>query len=98
GGALQFNASDNGNDTDDPRVVIGRTFDIGSVPLTISAWINPADFNDYRAIFSKRDSYTPTGMRFDWGLHSSSGSVYFGQSASIAAFGYAPPLNTWTHL
>jgi hypothetical protein len=98
GGALQFNATDNGNDTDDPRLVIGRNFDIAAVPFTLSAWVNPVDFADYRAILSKRDSYAAADMRLDWGLKKSSGTVYLGRSGVQVDFAYAPQVNTWTHL
>src|SRR5207253_3567227 len=56
GKALRFNATDNGNDSDDPRLTIGRNFDVPGLPFTISAWVNPTDFNDYRTIFSKCDN------------------------------------------
>jgi chitodextrinase len=95
GQALQFNATDNGNYADDPRVVIGRNFDV-VLPFTFSAWVNPADFADYRAIFSKRDSSTSSDRRVDVGLWKTSGQVYVMGSQII--FGYAPPVQSWTHL
>src|SRR5262249_4839009 len=67
GRALQFNATDNGNDSDDPRVVVGKDFTL-SLPFTLSAWVNPTDFNDYRGILSKRDSFAATKMQVDVGL------------------------------
>ncbi|HYR83881.1 MAG TPA: LamG-like jellyroll fold domain-containing protein [Terriglobia bacterium] len=93
--ALQFNATDNSNDTDDPRVWIGRSFDVPSLPFTVSAWINPTDFADYRVIFSKRD--TVQTMRFDLGLEQQSGRVYLANPSHLT-FIYSPPTNTWTHL
>jgi hypothetical protein len=99
GKALQFNATDNnGNDNDDPRVVIGPSFDVASIPFTISVWVNPADFTDWRAIFSKRNSSQTSGMRFDLGLSLSSGSVYLTQPGDPVDFTYSPPTNTWTHI
>lgn len=97
GNALQFNASDDGNDANDPRVLIGRTFNV-NLPFTFSAWINPSSFADYRAIFSKRDSASASGMRFDIGLSPSTGRVYLYSAASYLLFNYGPPLNAWTHL
>src|SRR5207249_577177 len=74
GSALRFDATDNdGNDNDDPRVVVGRSLDVSSLPFSISGWVNPQDFTDYRAIFSKRDLNDATRMRFDWGLNLSNG-------------------------
>jgi carbon monoxide dehydrogenase subunit G len=95
--ALRFNATDNGNDDDDPRVVIGRNFDVSTLPFTLSAWINPVDFTDWRAIFSKRDSPSRLAMRFDIGLSQGNGQVYV-NGATLLTFGYAPPTNTWTHI
>src|SRR5262249_37693556 len=95
-GALQFNATDNGNDSDDPRVTIGTKFDI-NVPFTFAAWVNPADYTDWRAIFSKRDSYANGQLRLDIGLQQSSGQVYV-IGLNTLFFAYAPPTNTWTHL
>ncbi|HYR43714.1 MAG TPA: LamG-like jellyroll fold domain-containing protein, partial [Terriglobia bacterium] len=97
GKALQFNATDNNNDTDDPRVWIGRNFDIPGFPFTLSAWVNPTDFTDYRAIFSKRDSDSTSAKRFDLGLSIGTGRVYI-NSSTPRNFIYAPPTNTWTHL
>ncbi len=97
GSALQFNASDDGNDSNDPRVVLGRTLNIPNLPLTISAWVNPTDYADYRAIISKRDSPIASNMRLDVGLSQTGGGVYIFTGSSYS-FSYAPPLNSWTHL
>ncbi len=97
GNALQFDATDNGNDGDDPRVTIGTAFDV-ALPFTISAWVKPSSYADYRAIFSKRDSYSSAGMRFQWYLIRNSGRVAIGRIGSTRTFNYAPPLGTWTHL
>src|SRR5205823_4943216 len=64
---------------------------------TISAWINPTDFGDYRAIISKRDSALAASMRFDMGLELQSGKVYLANPIHLT-FDYAPPKTTWTHL
>jgi chitodextrinase len=95
--ALQFNATDNGNDADDPRVTAGTAFDV-TLPFTIAAWVKPQGYTDYRAIFSKRDGFTAANMRFDFELNRSTGYVYVGQAGSSRIFSYAPPTNTWTHL
>ncbi len=97
GSALQFSASDDGNDTNDPRVVLGRTINIPNLPLTISVWVNPTDYADYRAILSKRDSPIASNMRIDFGLSRGGGGVYV-FTGSSNSFSYAPPLNSWTHL
>src|SRR5207253_10979035 len=98
GNALQFNATDNGNGNDDPRVTIGRTFDVSTLPFTLSAWVNPVNFADWRAILSKRDSFQAETMRFDWELHKDTGTVYLDRYGVIVNFTYSPPTNTWTHL
>jgi len=97
GSALQFNATDNGNDGDDPKVLIGRTFDIAALPFTLTAWVHPDDFADWRAIFSKRDSAISNAMRFDVGLSMGTGQVYV-YTGSLVLFSHAPPLGTWTHV
>src|SRR5207247_978749 len=76
GNALRFDATDNLIDDDDPRVMIGSEFDVSKLPFTVAAWINVVDFNDYRAIFSKRDSPYPSAWRFDWGFNKDSGTNY----------------------
>jgi hypothetical protein len=96
GNALRFDATDNLIDTDDPRVVIGSEFDVSKLPFTLSAWINVVDFNDYRAILSKRDSPDPSAWRFDWGFNLGSGTNYLAGKSQVS-FG-APPTNTWTHV
>ncbi|HYR88232.1 MAG TPA: LamG-like jellyroll fold domain-containing protein, partial [Terriglobia bacterium] len=76
---------------------IGTAFDVTGVPFTVSAWIKVIDFNDYRAIFSKRDGPSSSSKRFDVGMNRSSGTVYL-QGTNNLTFPYSPPLNTWTHL
>ncbi|MGB5081476.1 MAG: LamG-like jellyroll fold domain-containing protein, partial [Burkholderiales bacterium] len=97
GSALQFDASDDGNDDNDPRVVLGRAINIPDLPLTISAWVNPTDYTDWRAIISKRDSPVASDLRLDVGLEPGSGRVYVFNGA-VNSFFYAPPVSIWTHL
>src|SRR5262249_25462156 len=61
-------------------------------------WINPANFSDWRAIFSKRDQYSPSSMRFDIGLAQGSGQVYLTTAQDHVTFEYTPPMNAWTHI
>jgi len=98
GSAVRFNATDNANDNDDPRIIVGRNFNVAGVPYTVTAWVNPTDFADWRAILSKRDRYAASMMRFDLGLARGTGRVYTNSSRSYLMFSYAPPANTWTHL
>ncbi|HEY6572904.1 MAG TPA: LamG-like jellyroll fold domain-containing protein, partial [Candidatus Eisenbacteria bacterium] len=98
GNALSFNATDDGNDSNDPKVVLGRNLNIPNLPFTFSAWINPASFGDWRAIISKRDASSSSSMRFDLGLAASSGRVYMSTGSMFRSFLYSPPLNAWTHL
>ena len=91
GNALSFDGS---ND----YVSISNSLDISSLPFTISAWVNPADYNDYRNIIGKRDTWNATDMRFNLVLDQSSGNVRLQQPKSDLTFNYAPPLNSWTHL
>lgn len=95
GNALQFSPPDRINV---PRVNIGTDFDVASLPFTVSAWVNPVDYTDWRAIFSKRNSFSASAMRFDFGLSIGTGRVYLDSQASNVTFTYAPPLSTWTHL
>jgi hypothetical protein len=96
--ALWLNPSPDDNDNDEPHVVIGRHFDVPTLPFTLTAWINPANFTHWRAIFSKRDSYDPSLMRFDIGLTQGTGNVYLTTCTDTVTFNYAPPINTWTHI
>ncbi len=100
GGSLRFDATDNDmDDTDDPRVTIGRTFDVSGPSFTMSAWINPTDFTDWRSILSKRDGASaPDQMRFELGLSLSTGKVFLLQPAAPLNFTYAPPPGAWTHI
>jgi uncharacterized membrane protein YphA (DoxX/SURF4 family) len=98
GSALSFNATDDGNDANDPRVVLGRTLNIPNLPFTFSTWVNPASFADWRAMLSKRDSPSASNMRCDLGLAASTGRVYLSTGSTFRSFVYSPPLNTWTHL
>jgi hypothetical protein len=95
--ALQFTPFDDGNDDNDPRVVLGSSVNIPDPPFTVSAWVNPADFGDWRAIFSKRDGVLVSEARFDIGLTPGSGQVYV-YTGNAVSFSYAPPIDTWTHL
>jgi Concanavalin A-like lectin/glucanases superfamily len=102
GQALKFNVFANASN-DDVRqnaasVLIGKSFDVPDLPLTLTAWINPVDFNDWRAIFSKRDSYDYWDMRFDIGLSMDSGAVYLTTAQDTVTFDYTPPTNAWTHI
>jgi hypothetical protein len=102
GKALQFNVGPNvGNDVlrqNAASVSIGRTFDIPQLPFTLTAWINPASDDDWHAIFSKRDLYDASMMRFDIGLHIDSGQVYLTTGQDFVIFDYIPPKNAWTHI
>ncbi|HEY6572095.1 MAG TPA: Ig-like domain-containing protein, partial [Candidatus Eisenbacteria bacterium] len=98
GSALFFSATDDGNDSNDPKVVVGRTLNIPNLPFTFSAWVNPASFADWRAIISKRDASSASNMRLDVGLSSGTGRVYVSTGSMFRSFLYSPPLSAWTHL
>jgi chitodextrinase len=92
GGALSF---DGVND----KVDLGTAFDIPALPFTIAAWVNPVDFNYFRPILSKRNSYALSGMRFQFDLDSGTGRVRLLNSvASGTEFSFTPALKVWTHL
>src|SRR6267143_2021274 len=80
------------------KVVLPATLDIAALPFTLEAWINPTDFADWRAFFSKRDAWAANLIRFDVGLAISTGNVYVTTYNSTVTFAYVPPVNTWTHL
>jgi len=82
----------------DDKVVLPATLDIAALPFTLEAWINPTDFADWRAFFSKRDAWAANLIRFDVGLAISTGNVYVTTYNSTVTFAYVPPVNTWTHL
>ena len=91
GNALSFDGVDD-------KVSLPSTLDIAALPFTVEAWVRPANFSIRHVIFSKRNSFSASGMRFDWALQSSTGRVIIRTSASTITFTYAPPLNTWTHV
>jgi hypothetical protein len=80
------------------KVALPSGLDIATLPFTLEAWIKPSSRADYRAIFSKRSSYSGYQMRVDVGLYTSSGRVYVTTQRSMVIFAYAPPLNAWTHV
>jgi fibronectin type 3 domain-containing protein len=80
------------------KVALPNTLDIPTLPFTLEAWVKPTNYSQYRVIFSKRNSYSASGMRVDVGLHTSTGRVYVETYSSYALFAYAPPVNSWTHL
>lgn len=80
------------------QVTLPSSLDVASLPFTLEAWVNPSSYSDWRAIFSKRGSYSSFRMRFDVGLAAGSGRVYVTSAATMLWFGYSPALNTWTHL
>ena len=102
GKALRFNVAPNvSNDVvrqNAASVSIGRTFDVPQLPFTFTAWINPANYDDWRAIFSKRDLPDVLNLRFDIGLSIDSGQVYLTTQQDHVTFDYIPPTNAWTHI
>jgi hypothetical protein len=93
GQALNFDEGGN-------NVSLGTTLDISALPFTVSAWVKPtSDYKNYwRKIFSKRDSWGASDMRFDIDLYTGTGEVQLSQPNSAITFSYAPPANVWTHL
>mgnify|MGYP001619161724 CR=1 FL=1 len=79
-------------------VSLGTTLDVSALPFTLSAWVNPANFNDWSTIIGKRTTYSASGMRFNLDLKPTTGTVILQSAASGISFSYAPPFNTWTHL
>ena len=79
------------------KVSLPSTLDI-ALPFTLEAWVNPSNYSDWHAIFSKRNSYSAAGMRLDVGLAASTGRVYLTSASATVTATYAPPLNTWTHV
>jgi len=83
----------------DDWVDLGTSFNISSVPFTISAWINPVDYANFNTIIGKRDSWVANDMRFQFQLQQTGGSVRLdGSPSNIHSFFYSPPTNTWTFL
>jgi hypothetical protein len=82
----------------DDKVALPSTLDVAALPFTLESWISPTSRADWRGIFSKRDGYSASQMRFDVGLAVSSGSVFVTTYRSRVTFTYAPPLNSWTHI
>ena len=80
------------------KVSLPSTLDITALPFTLEAWVRPANYSGWHVIFSKRNSYSQSAMRFDVGLVQSNGRVYVTTGGGTVRFTYAPPLNQWTHL
>ena len=74
-----WTAGKNGNalsfDGVDDKVSLPSTLDISALPLTLEAWVRPANFSNWHVIFSKRTSYSARWMRIDVGLQTSDGRV-----------------------
>jgi hypothetical protein len=79
-------------------VALGTSFDIAAKPFTISAWINPTDYNDWRTIFAKRDSWSQNDMRFNWTLETGDGNVMLQTPTTNLSFSYVPTRGVWTYL
>ncbi|HYR87936.1 MAG TPA: LamG-like jellyroll fold domain-containing protein [Terriglobia bacterium] len=91
GSALSYNGTTT-------YVSVRNTFDITALPFTIAAWVNAANYNDYRKIFSKRDRWAAGAVRVDLTLEIGGGRVVIEQPGMTLTFSYSPPVNAWTHL
>ena len=80
------------------KISLPSTLDISALPFTLETWVRPANYASWHVIFSKRNSYAQTGMRFDVGLASGTGRIYVTTGGGTVTSTYAPPLNLWTHL
>ncbi|MFA5810144.1 MAG: LamG-like jellyroll fold domain-containing protein, partial [Thermoleophilia bacterium] len=90
-GAQSFDGSD--------AIFLGTALDIPALPLSISAWVNPTNYSNWRTIFSKRDSFTTSTMRFDFLLDKITGNVLLNRAeGTIDEFTFAPATSTWTYL
>ncbi|OHB17326.1 MAG: hypothetical protein A2544_01575 [Candidatus Zambryskibacteria bacterium RIFOXYD2_FULL_43_10] len=116
-GTISFNAAGKINSAtrynstqshgDDAHLNLGRSLDISGLPFTISAWVNPDNFNYFHTIFAKRDSYSPNDMRFDLiideGIYANPGSILlqsgfnFDGGAELAS-NYILPAGQWTYV
>ncbi|HTK84478.1 MAG TPA: LamG-like jellyroll fold domain-containing protein [Patescibacteria group bacterium] len=98
GGAILIDGSDDSNDDNNPQLDLGTTFDFPAVPFTLSAWVKPTNYTDWRTIIGKRDIGGSGTERLQWQMTLSTGAVgLFSSNASIN-FTYIAPLATWTHL
>jgi hypothetical protein len=97
-GAIFIDASDDANDDNNPQVDLGTGFELPSVPFTITAWIKPTNYTDWRTIIGKRDTGGSGTERFELQLVITTGTVRLSSSNATAAFTYAPPTGSWTHL
>ncbi|PLX21290.1 hypothetical protein C0584_03125 [Candidatus Parcubacteria bacterium] len=84
----------NGTDT---CIDLGTDFDISSMPFTISAWVYPENISDWGQIFSKRDGYGASSMRFNLAV-TSVGSLVYQTGTEARDTTYDLPLNQWTHI
>jgi hypothetical protein len=91
GNALSFDGTNE-------KVSLSSSFDISALPFTMEAWVRPSNQTAWHVIFSKRTSYSASGMRVDVGLQQGNGRVYVTTFRTTRTFAYSPPLNTWTHL
>src|SRR6185503_5305351 len=63
-------------DGSNDQVSLPASVDVAALPFTLEAWVRPTSYASWRAIFSKRSSYSAAGMRLDVGLRTSTGAVY----------------------
>ncbi|MBI2673814.1 MAG: DUF2341 domain-containing protein [Candidatus Zambryskibacteria bacterium] len=116
-GTISFNATGKINSAtrynstqqygDDAHLNLGRNLDISSLPFTISAWVNPDNFNYFHTIFAKRDTYNINDMRFDLimdqGSYKNPGSIllqsgFSWEGGADLASDYTLPAGQWTYV
>ncbi|KKT66981.1 MAG: MshQ-like protein, partial [Candidatus Curtissbacteria bacterium GW2011_GWC1_44_33] len=92
---------------DDAYFDLNRNLDISSLPFTISAWVNPDNFNYFHTIFAKRDTYNINDMRFDLiideGQYKNPGSIllqsgFSWEGGADLASNYTLPAGQWTYV
>ncbi|HXH12338.1 MAG TPA: LamG domain-containing protein [Alphaproteobacteria bacterium] len=79
-------------------VSLPSSIDVAALPFTVSAWIFPRSYSDWRVIFGKRDSFLHSDMRFDVVLVINTGGVRLTSETVELTFAFSPPLNQWTAL
>ncbi len=96
GGAILCDASDDGDDTNDPHLDLGTGFSFPST-FTVSVWVKPTNYNDFRSFIGKRTTGSAQG-EFQFDLDASSGEVKWVTSADGDSYGTNVTAGVWTHL
>ena len=97
-GVGQFGTALDFDGNQSAKVSLGTTLDV-DFPLTFTAWVYQRDYDDWRAIFAKRDASGGATTRFQVVSQKNTGHVALYNGGPVDIFDSTSiPLDTWTHV